>query len=197
MKPEKLVVATNNNYKAEEIAKILGFSSVLTLKDLGVTDIEEYGNTLEENARIKSDYVYKKYKISCIGDDSGLFISALGDDPGIYSARYAGPEKNDVANNEKVISKMMKVDIRNAYFKTVISYSTDSGCQLFDGILNGKIAQFPRGSNGFGYDSIFIPDGYDITLAEMDMDRKNLLSHRAIAMQKFMLFFKSSHSSSL
>jgi XTP/dITP diphosphohydrolase len=198
MNLDKIVVATNNKHKAEEIAKLLGFSSLLTLKDLGVADIEEYGKTLEDNASIKSDYVYKKYNIPCIGDDSGLFISALGGEPGIYSARYSGPEKNDFANNGKVISKMMNIDIRNAYFKTVISYSSDSGCQLFEGILNGKIAHLPKGSNGFGYDPIFIPDGYDdITLAEMDMDRKNKLSHRAIAIQKFVLFFNSIHPSSL
>jgi XTP/dITP diphosphohydrolase len=186
MSIDRLVVATNNLNKVKEIKDLVGSTNVISLNDLGVVDIYEYGTTLEENAKIKSNYVFDKFKIPCIGDDSGLFIPALNFEPGVYSARYAGTDKNDKANIEKVLDRMKNTDNREAYFKTVIAYTYEQGCVLFEGILEGKITLYPKGNNGFGYDPIFEPLDSKLTLAEMDVKQKNDLSHRAKAIRNFL-----------
>jgi XTP/dITP diphosphohydrolase len=191
--PLKLVFATNNRHKLEEVAaKINGEIQLLTLEDIGCKeDIEETGSTFEENASIKSHYVYGKYHLNCFGDDSGLIVDALNGEPGVYSARYAGEHGNHAANIAKVLDKLKKVENRKARFKTVISLIWNGNEYLFDGTVEGTIRHQIAGNGGFGYDPIFQPDGYDITFAEMTMEAKNKISHRARAMEKLIVFLDS------
>lgn len=189
----QLVFATNNRHKLEEVAaKIDGNIRLLTLEDIGCTeDIEETGTSFEENASIKSRYVHDKYDLNCFGDDSGLIIDALNGEPGVYSARYAGEHGNHAANIAKVLDKMKDLEDRSARFKTVISLIWNGQEHFFEGSVEGTIRHQPAGNGGFGYDPIFQPDGYDITFAEMTMDAKNKISHRARAMEKLITFLKN------
>jgi XTP/dITP diphosphohydrolase len=182
----QLVFATNNRHKLEEVsAKIKGQIALLTLDDIGCTeDIEETGLTFEENASIKSHYVYEKYHLNCFGDDSGLVIDALNGEPGVYSARYAGEHGNHAANIKKVLENLSGVTNRKARFKSVISLIWNGGEHLFEGTVEGTIRHQPAGDGGFGYDPIFQPDGYDITFAEMSLEQKNQFSHRARAVEQ-------------
>ncbi|MCO5949184.1 non-canonical purine NTP diphosphatase [Mucilaginibacter flavidus] len=186
----QLVFATNNTHKLEEVAaKIEGQIKLLSLNDINCTDdIAETGETFRENASIKSHYVYNKYKLDCFGDDSGLEIDALNGEPGVYSARYAGEHGNHDANINKVLASLQNVTGRKARFYTVISLIWNGEEHLFDGTIEGTICQERSGSEGFGYDPIFQPDGYDVTFAEMSLDEKNKISHRAIAMEKLIDF---------
>jgi XTP/dITP diphosphohydrolase len=188
---QELVFATNNKHKAEEIQSILGNQyKILTLTDIGCTvDIAETGNSFEENATLKSSYVTEHYQLDCFADDSGLEIEALNNEPGIYSARYSGI-KDDRVNLELVLQRMEEVTNRKAHFKTVISLMKNGQNILFEGVINGTIRQVPAGDQGFGYDPIFEPLGYNITFAQMSRTEKNRISHRAIAMQKFIAFLK-------
>jgi len=164
----------------------------LTLNDIGCTeDIKETGTTFEENAAIKSKYVYNKYHLNCFGDDSGLVIDALNGEPGVYSARYAGEHGNHVANIKKVLTKLDGVENRKARFVTVISLIWEGKESIFEGVVEGTIRHETAGNGGFGYDPIFQPDGYNITFAEMSMDEKNKISHRARAMEKLIAFLQS------
>jgi XTP/dITP diphosphohydrolase len=174
--PHQLVFATNNRHKLDEVAAKIGDSiKLLTLDDIGCTDdIEETGVTFNANASIKSHYIFNKYHLDCFGDDSGLEIDALNGDPGVYSARYAGTHGNHAANIAKVLTNMQGQTNRTARFRTV------EGTILHEIVCNG----------GFGYDPIFQPDGYDITFAEMRMDEKNSISHRAKAMEGLIGFLK-------
>ena len=189
----KLVFATNNRHKLEEVSnKISNHFELLTLNDIGCTeDIEETGSTFEENAAIKSKYVYDKYHLNCFGDDSGLVIDALNGEPGVYSARYAGEHGNHAANIKKVLTKLEGVENRKARFVTVISLIWEGREHVFEGIVEGTIRRETTGNGGFGYDPIFQPDGYNITFAEMSMDEKNKISHRARATEKLILFLKT------
>jgi XTP/dITP diphosphohydrolase len=189
----KLVFATNNRHKLDEVShKIGNHFELLTLNDIGCTeDIEETGSTFEENAAIKSKYVYNKYHLNCFGDDSGLVIDALDGEPGVYSARYAGEHGNHAANIKKVLTKLEGVENRKARFVTVISLIWDGKEHVFEGTVEGTIRYETEGTGGFGYDPIFQPDGYDVTFAEMSMDEKNKISHRARAMEKLIAFLKS------
>ncbi len=191
--PLQLVFATNNRHKLEEVAaKINGEIQLLTLEDIGCKeDIEETGSTFEENASIKSRYVYDKYHLNCFGDDSGLIIDALDGEPGVYSARYAGEHGNHASNIAKVLEKLKGVENRKARFKTVISLMWNGNEHFFDGTVEGTIRHQVTGNGGFGYDPIFQPDGYDITFAEMNMDAKNKISHRAKAMEKLISFLNN------
>jgi len=191
--PLKLVFATNNRHKLEEISHKTGNEfELLTLNDIGCTeDIEETGSTFEENAAIKGKYVYDKYHLNCFGDDSGLVIDALNGEPGIYSARYAGEHGNHAANIKKVLTKLEGVENRKARFVTVISLIWEGKEHVFEGTVEGTIRHETTGTGGFGYDPIFQPDGYDITFAEMSMDEKNKISHRARAMEKLIEFLKT------
>jgi len=189
----KLVFATNNRHKLEEVSHKIGdHFELLTLNDIGCTeDIEETGSTFKENAAIKSNYVYKKYHLNCFGDDSGLVVDALNGEPGVYSARYAGEHGNHAANIKKVLAKLDGIENRKARFVTVISLTWEGKEYVFEGVVNGTIRHETTGTGGFGYDPIFQPDGYDITFAEMTMDEKNKISHRARAMEKLILFLKN------
>jgi len=186
----QLVFATNNAHKLEEVAaKIEGQIKLLSLNDINCTDdIAETGETFRENASIKSHYIYNKYKLDCFGDDSGLEIDALNGEPGVYSARYAGEHGNHDANINKVLSKLQNITDRRARFRTMISLIWNGDEHFFEGAIEGAIRQERAGSEGFGYDPIFQPDGYNITFAEMSLDEKNKISHRAIAMEKLIEF---------
>lgn len=189
----KLVFATNNRHKLEEVSHKIGdHFELLTLNDIGCTeDIEETGSTFEQNAAIKSNYVYQKYHLNCFGDDSGLVIDALNGEPGVYSARYAGEHGNHVANIKKVLTKLEGGENRKARFVTVISLMWAGKEHIFEGTVEGTIREETAGIGGFGYDPVFQPDGYDITFAEMSMQEKNEISHRARATEKLISFLKT------
>ena len=193
----KIVFATNNQHKLSEIRDILGESiEVLSLKDINCdVDIPETGKTLEENALQKAQYVYDHYHIDCFADDTGLEVDALGGAPGVYSARYAGEGHDSEANMTKLLKELGDEDNRKARFRTVIALIQKKnicpcGCNSikevhqFEGIVDGEIIRERRGGEGFGYDPIFQPDGYDKTFAELGLDIKNHISHRARATQK-------------
>jgi XTP/dITP diphosphohydrolase len=187
---QQLVFATNNRHKLEEVqARIKGQIKLLSLDDIGCTDdIAETGLTFAENASIKSHYIFDKYKLDCFGDDSGLEIDALNGEPGIYSARYAGTHGNHQANIDLVLEKLQGVENRSARFKTVISLLWNGEEHFFEGIVEGTIRTERSGSEGFGYDPIFEPLGYDITFAQMSMDQKNSISHRGRAVDQLIAF---------
>ncbi len=180
----QIVFATNNAHTLSEIRQILGHKiEVLSLSDIGChDDIPETGTTLEANALQKARYIRDKYGYDCFADDTGLEVDALGGEPGIYSARYAGGEGHDSeANMQKLLQKLDGEDNRAARFRTVIALLQGNEQKLFEGIVNGTITREKSGAEGFGYDPIFMPDGYDQTFAELGMDIKNRISHRARA----------------
>ncbi len=189
---KKLVFATNNEHKTAEVAKILSPDyETLNLKDINcLVDIPETGDTFAENATLKSSYVFENFGLDCFADDSGLEVEALNNEPGIYSARYSGI-KDDLTNLQLLLKNMEGKTNRKARFKTVISLLKNGKNHLFEGVIEGNIRTSPAGTNGFGYDPIFQPNGYDITFAEMDMSEKNIISHRALAMKKLIEFLKA------
>ena len=183
----KIVFATNNQNKLIEVRKILGNQfKVLSLEDIGChDDIPEKGQTLEDNALIKAQYVYNKYHVDCFADDTGLEVDALGGAPGVYSARYAGGAGHDSqANMTKLLHELENNNNRRARFRTVIALIINGKTKTFEGIVNGEIITQRRGGEGFGYDPIFQPEGYNKTFAELGTDIKNQISHRARAVQK-------------
>jgi XTP/dITP diphosphohydrolase len=191
----QLVFATNNAHKLEEVAAILQQDQgkepiqLLSLNDINChDDIDETGTTFSANASIKSHHIYNKYGVNCFGDDSGLEIDALNGEPGVYSARYAGQHGNHAANMAKVLDNLTGITNRKARFRTVISLVWNGEEHFFDGAVEGTIRQVTAGAEGFGYDPIFQPDGYNITFAEMTMSQKNAISHRAIAVEKLVAF---------
>lgn len=188
----QLVFATNNRHKVEEVAGKVGDKiKLLTLEDIGCyDDIEETGATFSENASIKSRYIFDKYRLNCFGDDSGLEVEALGGEPGVYSARYAGTHGNHESNIDKVLANLTEAENRRAQFITVISLIWEGNEYFFEGSVRGLIRHQRSGTQGFGYDPIFQPAGYDITFAEMSMEEKNNISHRALAMEKLVAFLK-------
>jgi XTP/dITP diphosphohydrolase len=189
---QQLVFATNNAHKLEEVAaKLAGKIKLLSLNDIGCRDeIEETGLTFRENAAIKSRYIYQKYNLNCFGDDSGLEIDALNGEPGVYSARYAGEHGNHAANINKVLDKLKGETKRSARFRTVISLIWNGRETFFDGVIEGAIRHERSGSGGFGYDPIFEPAGYHITFAEMSLEQKNGISHRALAVEHLVAFLE-------
>ncbi len=190
---QQLVFATNNAHKLEEVsAKIKGSIQLVSLNDIGCNDdIEETGTTFSQNASIKSHYIYNKYHLNCFGDDSGLEIDALCGEPGVFSARYAGEHGNHAANNQKVLEKLSSSTNRKARFRTVISLLWNGEEYFFEGTVEGTIRHELSGAAGFGYDPIFQPDGYTLTFAEMSLDEKNAISHRAKAMDKLLNFLNT------
>ena len=189
-----IVFATNNAHKLEEIRQIMPYSlQVLSLKDIGCdVDIPETGATLQENALIKAQYVLEHYGMACFADDTGLEVYALNNEPGVYSARYAGGDGHDSeANIQKVLKNLDGIENRKARFRTVIAFirknkvTDEKEVSLVEGIVNGSITTHKRGTAGFGYDAIFIPEGYDQTFGELGMDIKNEISHRARAVKNF------------
>ncbi len=186
-KKMKIVFATNNQHKLAEVRNILGNRfEVVSLADIGChEDIPEKGQTLKENALMKAQYIHQKYHINCFADDTGLEVDALGGAPGVYSARYAGGAGHDSqANMKKLLGELENNNNRKARFRTVIALILDDKTIIFDGICNGQIIREKRGGEGFGYDPIFQPDGYSKTFAELGVDVKNQISHRAMATQK-------------
>ncbi len=183
----KIVFATNNQHKLSEIRQILGGRvEVLSLNDIGCNvDIPETGSTLEENALQKAQYVYDHYHIDCFADDTSLEVDALNGAPGVYSARYAGDGHDSEANMTKLLNELGENNNRSARFRTVIALIQQGEVHEFEGIVNGQIIRERRGGEGFGYDPIFQPDGYDQTFAELGLDIKNQISHRARATRKF------------
>ena len=184
---KKLVFATNNAHKLEEIRAILGDKvEILSLNDINChADIPETADTLQGNAALKAQYIYENYGLDCFADDTGLEVEALNGAPGIYSARYAGGEGHDSeANMKKLLSEMQDKENRKARFRTVISLIEGGEEHFFEGIVNGSIIRERKGGAGFGYDPVFMPDGYSETFAEMGNDEKNKISHRARAVQK-------------
>ena len=190
---QQLVFATNNAHKLQEVqAKAGDKIKLLSLDDINChDDIAETGLTFNENASIKSQYIYKLYNLNCFGDDSGLEIDALNNEPGIYSARYAGKHGDHEANMDKVLDKLRGVANRKARFRTVISVIWNGEEHFFEGTVPGTIRTERCGSEGFGYDPIFQPDGYDITFAEMSMDEKNSISHRGRAVDQVIAFLNT------
>lgn len=192
----KIVFATNNKNKLAEIRDMLGDKiEVMSLADINChEDIPETADTLEGNALQKARYVFDKYGMSCFADDTGLEVDALGGEPGVYSARYAGGEGHDSeANMAKLMQKLGDNDNRKARFRTVIALITgngDDGVKLFEGVAEGDIIREKRGGEGFGYDPIFRPEGYDKTFAELGHEIKNKISHRARAVQKLVEYLK-------
>ncbi len=189
----EFVFATNNQHKLKELQSILGERiRLLSLKDIGCEeDIPEEQATLEGNARQKSFYVYEKYGYSCFADDTGLEIEALNGEPGVYSARYAGAEKNPGANMDKVLKKLANETNRKAHFRTVVSLVINGEEKQFDGIVEGKILTEKRGNGGFGYDPVFQPDGFNLTFAEMNLNEKNSVSHRGRAVEKLVKYLQT------
>jgi XTP/dITP diphosphohydrolase len=190
----QLIFATHNQHKVGEISPLLPTSvELVSLKDAGITeDIPETADTLAANAMQKAMFVYEKLKSDCFADDTGLEIDALGGRPGVYSARYAGEGKSAAKNIEKVLVEMRDKKNRAATFKTVIAAIIGGKPYLFEGAVKGFIAQQKTaGENGFGYDAIFIPDGQMVSFAQMSLQEKNALSHRAKAVAKFIEFLNS------
>ena len=188
----KMVVATNNAHKLKEIAAILGQEiELLSLKDIQCyADIPETADTLEGNARQKAMYIYENYGMDCFADDTGLEVESLGGAPGVFSARYAGDGHDSEANMQKLLKELAGKENRKAQFRTVICLIRNGKEHLFEGIVKGEIIQEKRGGAGFGYDPIFVPEGYDLTFAELGDDVKNTISHRARAVEKLCQFFK-------
>lgn len=188
----KLIIATNNIHKVEEIRQVINKKiELLTLNDIGFKgDIQELEMTLEGNAVQKAFYIFDRYHISCFADDTGLEIDALNGEPGVFSARYAGENCSYEDNIEKVLSAMQGIDNRNARFRTIIALIINRKPTLFEGIVLGTIIHERRGTNGFGYDPIFQPSGLPRTFAELSMDEKNKISHRAIAIKKLVDYFE-------
>ena len=186
----KIVFATNNENKIKEIRNLLGKSfKLLSLKDINITeDIPENYPTLEENALFKARFINKITAMNVFSDDTGLEIESLNGRPGVHSARFAGEHKDFQANIDKVLILMTGVTNRKARFRTVIALIIDNSEYIFEGTVQGTILYQRRGNLGFGYDPIFLPDEKDLTFAEMTLDEKNIISHRAIAFNKLKLF---------
>jgi XTP/dITP diphosphohydrolase len=186
----KLVFATNNPNKIIEIQQLIGNQiELLSLESIGCfEEIPETADTIEENAILKANYVTQKYGYNCFADDTGLEVMALNGEPGVFSARYAGEQKDSIANMDKLLKKMNGISNRKAQFKTVIALNLKGEQELFTGIASGSIAITKTGLNGFGYDPIFIPDGYKNSFASLTPEIKNKISHRAKAIQQLIDF---------
>jgi len=183
----KLVFATNNKHKLDEVRKITSRHPVeiVSLAEINCfDDIPETADTLEGNALQKAHYIQEKFGLNCFADDTGLEVEALNNAPGVYSARYAGPGHDSEANMKKLLHEMEGKENRKARFRTVIALVWNGKTYTFDGIVNGTITTTKRGENGFGYDPIFIPEGYEQTFAELGNDIKNQISHRAKVVEK-------------
>ena len=189
----KLVFATNNLHKLKEVQEMLSNSiEVLSLKDIGCfEDIEETEITLEGNAKLKADYITKKYGFDCFADDTGLEVEALDGKPGVYSARYAGEHGNAEKNMEKLLIELQNKSSRKAKFRTIIALNLRNKQYLFEGICDGEILNEKTGVKGFGYDPIFKPSNASCSFAEMNSEEKNIISHRGIAIQELVQFLNS------
>lgn len=188
----QLVFASNNKNKIKEIQLLVPQSiKVLSLEDIGCfEEIPETADTIEGNAIQKANYVTEKYGCNCFADDTGLEVEALNGEPGVYSARYAGEQKDATDNMDKLLNNLKGISNRNAQFKTVIALNLNGNQSLFTGIIKGKIIEEKIGSNGFGYDPIFVADGYSQTFAELTIEEKSIISHRGLAVKQLVNFLK-------
>ena len=186
----KLIFASHNEHKTTEIRQLLPPDiQLLSLNDLNYHDeIEESAATLEGNALLKATHVFSLFKLPCFADDSGLEVAALDNRPGVYSARYAGEPKNDDRNISKLLDDLKESTNRSARFRTVITLILPTTSLSFEGIIEGEITHEKKGSNGFGYDPVFQPIESSITFAQMSMEQKNTISHRALALEKMISF---------
>jgi XTP/dITP diphosphohydrolase len=189
----KLVFATHNEHKFKEVLSLIPSTiTLLSLPMIGCDeDIQETGSTLEENALLKANYVANTYGYSCFADDTGLLVEALNGAPGVYSARYAGKHGDAQANMDKLLQQLLGINNRNARFETVIALNIQDSKHQFVGSVQGSIICEKKGINGFGYDPIFKPDGYDQTFAQLPLTVKNKIGHRGKAIQKLISFLKS------
>ena len=187
---KKIVFATNNAHKLQEVSEILEDKiQIMNLKDIHCEEeIPETSDTIEGNAYQKANYIYEHYHVDCFADDTGLEVEALNGAPGVYSARYAGPQHNSKDNIRKLLTNMQDIENRTAQFRTAIVLILDGKIHLFEGTIKGTIIRSERGSGGFGYDSVFVPDGFEKTFAELGEEIKNKISHRAIATKKLVKF---------
>jgi XTP/dITP diphosphohydrolase len=187
----KLVFASNNKNKIQEIqALVPNTIQIVSLEEIGCfEDIPETADTIEGNAILKANYVTEKYGYDCFADDTGLEVEALNGAPGVYSARYAGEQKDANDNMDKLLSELKDKSNRKANFKTVIALNLKGKQNIFTGIINGKIIEEKIGTNGFGYDPIFVADGYEKTFAELSMEEKSTISHRGIAVKQLIEYF--------
>ncbi len=188
----KLCMATNNAHKIEEIESLVPDTvGLVSLAEVGCREeLPETGDTLEANSRQKAQYVWDHYGVNCFADDTGLEVEALRGEPGVYSARYAGPQRDARANMELLLRKLEGEENRRAQFRTCITLILDGETYQFEGVVRGAILGAPRGTGGFGYDPLFVPDGYAQTFAEMDLAEKNRISHRARAVERLIRFLR-------
>jgi XTP/dITP diphosphohydrolase len=191
----ELCFATNNHHKLEEVMVVLGKDFRLrTLSEIGCySELPETQRTISGNATQKAKYVWEHHHFPCFADDSGLEVDALKGRPGVDSAHYAGAHRNSDDNIDLVLTELHEISNRTAQFRSVISLFLPDGERIFEGIVRGSILKSRRGKGGFGYDPIFLPDGSDLTLAEMSMEEKNAISHRGIAVRKLAAFLKGYH----
>lgn len=189
---DNLIFATNNAHKLDEVRSILGNRfTIKSLKDIGCeADIPETADTLEGNALMKARFLYERYGVNCFADDTGLEVTALGGAPGVHTARYAGNHDSE-ANMDKLLAELAKKSDRSAQFRTVIALIIEGKEFLFEGIVKGIIAKEKAGNGGFGYDPIFIPEGFSETFSQMGNDSKNHISHRALAVEKLYNYLNS------
>jgi len=185
----KLVFATNNKNKLKEVQAMLTNFEIVSLADINCfDDIPETANTLEGNAILKANYVTEKFGLNCFADDTGLEVEALNNEPGVFSARYAGEENNAEANMNKLLSNLNKKENRKAQFRTAVALNIEGKQFIFEGVCKGQILTTKQGDSGFGYDPIFMPDGFNNSFAEMNMIEKGNISHRGKAIQQLVNF---------
>ncbi len=191
----KLVFATHNKHKLQEIKPLLPVPiNLLSLQDIHCDEeIMETAETISGNALLKATYIHKNYGMNCFADDTGLEVDALDGRPGVYSARYAGPQKNDDDNVDKLLKELDKQSHRKAQFKTVIALTLGNRQKTFTGICKGEILRERKGSSGFGYDPVFMPEGYTQSFAEMALEEKNKISHRGKALKKLIHYLQEMH----
>ena len=191
----ELVFATNNKNKILEIKNLIQKNiKLLSLSDIGFKgEIIEDGNSLHENSLIKAKFIRSKYGINCFADDTGLEVHSLNNEPGIYSSRYAGYPINTNDNIKKLINNLERFSNKSARFRTVISLIINENIYSFEGVVNGNIIKEIKGKKGFGYDPVFIPNGYNKTFAELSLKEKNLISHRSIAVNKMIRFLEKNY----
>jgi XTP/dITP diphosphohydrolase len=189
----KLLLATNNVNKRIEFQSLIPATiSLLNLEEVGIyEELPEYEKTIEGNSLSKAQYASEKAGIPCMAEDTGLEVYALNNEPGVYSARYAGEKATAIDNTKLLLQKLETITNRKARFKTVITYYENGHFQQFEGVIEGRISENEKGSNGFGYDSVFIPEGVDTTFAEMNLVEKNEYSHRKRAFVKFLSFYRN------
>lgn len=190
---KKLVFATNNAHKLSEVKSILEPEyEIISLDELNCNDdIPETADTLEGNALLKAKYIFDKFGLDCFADDTGLEVDALNGEPGVYSARYAGESHNFVDNMNKVLANLGDNETRTARFRTVIALIQSGKISYFEGKIEGRISKEPTGNNGFGYDSIFVPENYTLSFAELGSTEKNRISHRALAVKLLVEYLKN------